>query len=562
MDESIIDWWAMSVGLFGGLALFLYGMEQMATALKAAAGERMKDILARLTTNRFMGALTGAFVTAVINSSSITTVLVVGFISAGLLSLSQSVGIIMGANIGSTVTAQLIAFQLDNMALLMIGFGFVLLVATRRESARHYGGMIMGLGLVFLGMTVMSEAMAPLRDYAPFLDFMATLSNPLPAILIAALFTGLIQSSAATTGIAIVMASQGLMNLETGIALAFGANIGTCATALLASIGKPREAVRAALVHVIFNIAGVLVWVGFIGQLAEWVQWLSPTRPDLSDAARLAAEVPRQIANAHTLFNIANTLLFIGLTRQLAWLVEWLVPDKPTGEDAFIVRPRYLDEELLTTPSLALDRVRLEILHMGDSVREMMRLIMPAILGGNRQTLREIELMDNDVDSLHAEIVTYLGKISRQSLTEHQTRALMALLAAANDLENIGDLIETNLVVLGRQRIDQGVSVSEPTREVLLDFHRAVSRALGAALQAVAQNNEIAARTVTAMKREISEIADSAAAHEARRLVAEEPKRIPAYTLEIEIIEKLQRIYYFAKRMAKTVATDALVENA
>ncbi|MTW22969.1 Na/Pi cotransporter family protein [Allochromatium palmeri] len=562
MDESMIDWWRMSVGLFGGLALFLYGMEQMATALKAAAGERMKDILARLTTNRFMGALTGAFVTAIINSSSITTVLVVGFISAGLMSLSQSVGVIMGANIGSTVTAQLIAFQLDNMALLMIGFGFVLLVATQRESARHYGGMIMGLGLVFLGMTVMSEAMAPLRDYEPFLDFMATLSNPLPAILIAALFTGLIQSSAATTGIAIVMASQGLMNLETGIALAFGANIGTCVTAMLASIGKPREAVRAALVHVIFNVAGVLVWVGFIGQLAEWVQWLSPMRPDLSGQARLAAEVPRQIANAHTLFNIANTLLFIGFTRQLAWLVEWLVPDKPAGEDAFIVRPRYLDEELLTTPSLALDRVRLEILHMGDSVREMMRLIMPAILGGNRQTLREIELMDNDVDTLHAEIVTYLGKISRQSLTEHQTRELMALLAAANDLENIGDLIETNLVVLGRERIDQGVSVSEPTRELLLDFHRTVSRALGTALQAVAQNNEIAARTVTAMKREISAIADSAAAHEARRLVAEEPKRIPAYTLEIDIIEKLQRIYYFAKRMAKTVEIDTLAENA
>jgi phosphate:Na+ symporter len=199
---------------------------------------------------------------------------------------------------------------------------------------------------------------------------------------------------------------------------------------------------------------------------------------------------------------------------------------------------------------------------MGDGVREMMRLIMPAILGGNRQTLREIELMDNDVDTLHAEIVTYLGKISRQSLTEHQTRELMALLAAANDLENIGDLIETNLVVLGRQRIDQGVSVSEPTRELLLDFHRTVSRALGTALQAVAQNNEIAARTVTAMKREISEIADSAAAHEARRLVAEEPKRIPAYTLEIDIIEKLQRIYYFAKRMAKTVETDTLAENA
>ena len=552
-----IDWWAMTVALCGGLALFLYGMEQMAAALKAAAGERMKDILARLTSNRFLGALTGAFVTAVINSSSITTVLVVGFISAGLLSLSQSVGIIMGANIGSTLTAQLIAFQLDNLALLMLGSGVLLHLTSRNETARQYGGLLLGLGLVFLGMTMMSEAMTPLRAYPPFLDFMATLRQPLLAMLIATIFTGLIQSSAATIGIAIVMASQGFMDLETGIALAFGANIGTCVTALLASIGKPRAAVRAALVHVIFNVAGVLVWIGLIGYLADWVQWLSPARPDLSGAERLAAEVPRQLANAHTLFNIANTLLFIGFTTQLARLVEWLVPERPASAEVERVRPRYLDEELLTTPALALDRVRLELLHMGERVREMMQAIMPAILGGNRQTLYDIEQMDDAVDLLHAEIVRYLGQISRQSLTEPQTHTLLALLAAANDLENIGDLIETNLVELGRARIDQGVSVSEPTREVLLNFHRTVSRALGTALQAVAQNNALAARAVTAMKPEISAIADSAAAHEARRLVAEEPKRIPAYTLEINIIEKLQRIYYFAKRMAKTVETAA-----
>lgn len=553
--QDSIDWWVMSVGMFGGLALFLSGMDQMASALKAVAGDRMKDILARLTTNRFMGAITGAFVTAVINSSSVTTVLVVGFISAGLMSLAQSVGVIMGANIGSTVTAQLIAFRIDNTALLMIGAGFTLLFAAKREYLRHYGGMLMGLGLVFFGMTVMSNAMAPLRTYQPFLDLMATMQSPFVGILVAAAFTGLIQSSAATTGIAIVMAGQGLVNLETGIALAFGANIGTCVTALLASIGKPREALRAALVHVIFNIAGVLIWVGFIHQLAELVQWISPHHPELVGRARLAAEVPRQIANAHTLFNVANTLLFIGLTGQFARLVEWLLPDKPLGEEAFIVQPKYLDAELLTTPSLALDRVRLEILHMGESVQEMMLRIMPAILTGNRQTLREIELMDNDVDSLHAEIVAYLGKISRETLTERQTRELLRLLEAANDLENVGDLIETNLVVLGRERIDQGVSVSQPTREVLLGFHQAVTRALGAALQAVAQNNEMAARAVTSMKQEISDIADSAAAHEARRLVAEEPNRIPAYTLEIDIIEKLKRIYYFAKRMAKTVET-------
>lgn len=558
--EASVDFWTMGMGLFGGLALFLFGMDQMADALKAVAGERMKDILGRLTTNRYMGALTGAFVTAVINSSSVTTVLVVGFISAGLMSLAQSVGVIMGANIGSTVTAQLIAFKVTKAALLMIGVGFTMLFASKNERMRQYGGMTMGLGLVFFGMGVMSDAMGPLRSYQPFLDLMAHMQNPLVGILVAAAFTGLIQSSAATTGIVIVMASQGFINLPTGIALAFGANIGTCVTALLASIGKPREAVRAAVVHILFNIAGVLVWVGLIGQLAEFVQWISPKYPGLVGTARIAAETPRQIANAHTLFNIANTMLFIGFTGQFARAAEWLVPDRPLGEEALIVRAKYLDDELLATPSLALDRVRLEILHMGERVQDMMERIMPAILSGNRETLQLVERMDDDVDMLHAQIIAYLGKISRLSLTEKQTGELIHLMEATNDLENIGDVIETNLIVLGNERIDEGVSISRPTREVLTNFHLAVNRAVKAAVQAVAQNNQLAARAVTSMKQEISHIADSAAAHQAQRLVAEEPNRIPAYTIEIDIIEKLKRIYYFAKRMAKTVETEEAPE--
>jgi phosphate:Na+ symporter len=489
-------------------------------------------------------------------------VLLVGFISAGLMSLAQSVGVIMGANIGSTVTAQLIAFKVTKAALLMIGVGFMMLFVSRRERIRQYGGMLMGLGLVFFGMSVMSDAMAPLRSYEPFLDVMQTMQNPLIGILVAALFTGLIQSSAATTGIVIVMASQGFVNLPTGIALAFGANIGTCATAGLAAIGKPREAVRAAVVHVLFNVAGVIVWVGLIDQLADFVRLISPKYPDLTGSARLAAEVPRQIANAHTMFNVANTILFIGFTGLFARAAEWLVPDRPLGEEELVVRAKYLDDELLATPSLALDRVRLEILHMGERVQDMMARIMPAILSGNKETLHDVERMDDDVDTLHAQIIAYLGKISRLSLTEAQTSELIRLMEAVNDLENIGDVIETNLVVLGHDRIEQGVSISQPTREVLTNFHVAVNRAVGAAVQAVAQKNELAARTVTSMKQEITRIADSAAAHQAQRLVAEEPNRIPAYAIEIDIIEKLKRIYYFAKRMAKTVDVVDLADAA
>jgi len=547
-----IDWVNMGMTLFGGLALFLFGMEQMADALKAVAGERMKIVLAKLTTNRFMGAATGAFVTAIIQSSSVTTVLVVGFITAGLMSLSQSIGVIMGANIGTTITAQIIAFKVTKAALLMVAVGFSMLFFSKQEKIKQYGGMLMGLGLVFFGMSVMSDAMSPLRSYQPFLDMMAHMENPIIGILVAAGFTGLIQSSSATTGIVIVMAAQGFITLEAGIALAFGANIGTCVTALLAAIGKPREALRAAVVHVLFNVFGVLLWVGLIPQLAAVVTWLSPLHPDLAGSSRLAAETPRQIANAHTIFNVANTIIFIGFTSQFARLVEWLVPDKPVAE-IILAQPKYLDEELLETPSLALDRARLEIGHMGDLVRKMLVQIMPAVIDGDRVMLKEVAKIDDEVDILHGHIVTYLGRVSQKALTEDQTIVLANLLAAANDLENIGDIIETDMVHHGNEGIDRHVSVSKETREVLRKLHDIVSISTELAIDAVMENDQRAAQEVIALKADISRLSESAAMHEARRLVAAEPNRLAAYTMEMDLIEKLKRIYYFAKRMAKAV---------
>jgi phosphate:Na+ symporter len=547
--------------LLGGLALFLFGMEQMADALKAVAGERMKVILAKLTTNRFMGAATGAFVTAIIQSSSVTTVLVVGFITAGLMSMAQSIGVIMGANIGTTITAQIVAFKVTKYALLMVAGGFGMLFFSKQEKIKQYGAMLMGLGLVFFGMSVMSDAMSPLRSYQPFLDLMTRMDNPLVGILVAAGFTALIQSSSATTGIVIVMATQGFISLEAGIALAFGANIGTCVTAMLAAIGKPREAVRAAVVHVLFNTFGVLLWVGLIPYLAEVVTWLSPAHPELSGTDKLAAEAPRQIANAHTVFNIANTFIFIGFTSQFARLVEKLVPDKPV-EEIIIAQPKYLDEELLETPSLALDRVRLEIGHMGDRVKAMLQDIMTAITTGDRMMLRNIAKIDDEVDILHGHIVTYLGRISQKELMEDQTRVLVNLMAATNDLENIGDIIETDMVYLGKEGIEAQVLISEETRGVLNKLHDVVSTTAELAIDAVMESDQRAAQEVIAMKPDISRLMESAALHETERLVAEEPNRLAAYSLEMDIIEKLKRIYYLAKRMAKTVAPEEVSEHA
>ncbi|RLJ20323.1 NAD+ kinase [bacterium endosymbiont of Escarpia laminata] len=550
------NWWDMSVRLLGGLALFLFGMEQMAGSLKLVAGERMKVVLARLTTNRFMGALTGAFVTAIIQSSSVTTVLVVGFISAGLMSMAQSIGVIMGANIGTTITAQIVAFKVTKYALLMVAVGFGTWFFSKQDKIRHYGNMLLGLGLIFFGMSLMSDAMFPLRSYQPFLDLMATMANPLIGILIAAAFTALIQSSSATTGIVIVMASQGFITLPAGIALAFGANIGTCVTAMLASIGKKREAIRAALVHVIFNIAGVLLWVAFIDYLADLVLFISPTSSELSGTAKLAADTPRQIANAHTIFNIANTLIFIGFIGAFGRLVERLVPDRPLEEEQ-ITRPRFLDEELLETPTLALDMARLEIDRAGQQVRKMLNQIMPALLGGDRKLLAEIGEMDDKVDVLHEQIVSYLGKLSGERLNQKQTETVLNLMSTINNLENLADLIETDLVGLGYKRLEENLQISPQTQRMLNHLHTQVSQAVELALQAVKLQDTNRADQVTGMKTTVQQLFDAATNHQATRLVADEPNRLQVYTLEVEIIEKLRRIYYFAKRIAKLVEESA-----
>ncbi len=550
-------WGDMVIQLLGGLALFLFGMEQMADALKSVAGKRMKNILARLTANRLMGAFTGAFITAVIQSSSVTTVLTVGFISAGLLSLAQSVCIIMGANIGTTITAQIIAFKVTEASMLMIALGFGMLFFMQQERIKLYGHILMGLGMIFFGMTIMSSAMQPLHDYPPFLELMTQMDNPLVSILVAALFTSLVQSSSATTGIIIVMASQGFITLPTGIALAFGANIGTCITAILAAIGKPREAVRAAAVHVLFNIFGVMIWIGLIDPLAELVTWLSPRYETLTGTARLAAETPRQIANAHTLFNIANTLIFIGFTGQFVRLVEWLIPDKPL-EESRIAAPEFLDDTLIDTPSLALDRTRFEIGRMGQQAQKMLAQIMPALFRGNHDSLRRIAAMDDAIDVTHGQVIVYLGQISKQPLTEAQTQEFTAFMEAANNLENIGDIIESDLAALGHKRIDEGVTISRKTRQVLSHLHEEVSKSVQLAVQAVTEGDPEAAQRVIRMKTAINRLADAAARHEAKRLVAEEPKRLQAYTIEMEAIEKLKRIYYFAKRMSRA----ALQEDA
>jgi phosphate:Na+ symporter len=546
-----VNWWNMGMQLFGGLAIFLFGMEQMAVALKKVAGDRMKTILAKLTTNRIMGLFTGAFVTAIIQSSSVTTVMLVGFVTAGLMSLSQAVGVILGADIGTTITAQIVAFKVTKYALFPVAIGFLLLFTGKSDKVKQNGALIMGLGFIFFGMGIMSTGMKPLRTYEPFIQLMQDVSHPVVGILIATAFTGLVQSSSATMGVVIALALQGLITLEAGIALALGANIGTCATAGLAAIGKPREAVRVAVAHVTFKILGVFLIVWFIPSFADLVRSISPVHSDLTGFDRLAAETPRQVANAHTIFNVGIAVLFLPFTSVFARFCEWIVPDKPFVEPT-VIKPKYLDIELLSTPPLALDRVRREIGRLGDHLEGMVEASLPAVLSGDEAQLHALAEMDSDVDILHGHIVKYLGQISTKELTNEQTREVMDLLQVTNNLEQIGDILETNMVKIGINRIEEGVVVSDETASIIARYHSKVFEALRSAIVAVREHDPEMALSVKDMKKSVADLAEETARHQIDRLVAKEPNRLQTFTREMEIIENLSRVYRLCRKIART----------
>ena len=547
-----IPWGIMGMRLFGGLALFLFGMDQMSEALKAVAGNRMKEFLGNLTNNRVTGLLTGAGITAVIQSSSVTTVMLVGFVTAGLMSLSQAIGVILGADIGTTITAQIVAFPVKKYALLLVTTGFVMLFVGRKEKIKHYGTLIMGLGLIFFGLAIMSDAMKPLRSYQPFIQLMQGVANPLVGILVATLFTALIQSSSATMGVVIVLAQQGLITLEGGIALALGANIGTCATAGLASIGKPREAVRVAVAHVTFKIVGVALIFFFIPHLAEFCRWISPAYPELTGIEKLAKETPRQVANAHTMFNVGIAFLFLPVTPLFARFCEWVVPDKPEEGDVLPVdfKPRYLDETLISTPPLALGRCRLEIGRLGERVVDMFSKVLPAVLTGSKENLQEIVEMDDEVDAMHGHIVLFLGKLSRTKLSDEQAEELMYLLQTADRFENIGDIMENNMVRVGTKRIDENINISKSTMKIINIYHRQVARALLDTVKIVVNEDVDAIKRVRGTKGKIASLALETAEHGIERLTADAPNRLKTYTRERETIDHIDRIYRLCRRIA------------
>jgi phosphate:Na+ symporter len=422
--------------------------------------------------------------------------------------------------------------------------------------------MIMGIGLVFYGMGLMSDAMVPLRSYPPFLEILESLERPLAGILAGALFTAIVQSSAATVGIAIAMASEGLLALPAGIALALGANIGTAVTTALMGILSARstEAVRASVVHVTFNIIGTLIWLPLIWLLVDMAVWISPSSPELDGVARAAADVPRQIANANTLFNVINTLLFIGFTGWFAKLAERLVAERipPAG---IIVEPEFLEKAALAVPSVALQQVRLELGRMGAITLGMLQDVVPALRDRDIKHLEDIARRDDEVDILEAEILNYLGKLRRGTLTEQEGLEFQGLMTATDNMENLADVIETDIVALARKMAEVQSAPGDETRRMLRELHTSVVKSVELAVQAVRDNDQQAAESVLIMKDTLREQSEQLLARKATRLMADDPDYLTLVRMEMSFVDQMRRIYTLAKRIARVVLPPVLAQR-
>jgi phosphate:Na+ symporter len=528
-----VNWLTLIVLLLGGLALFLHGMNVMTDGLKAAAGNRMKSFLKTMTRNRWTSLLAGTGITAVIQSSSVTTVLAVGFVSAGLLSFQSTLGVILGANLGTTITAQIIAFKITSASWVMIASGYLFRVIFSHKSYKEFGTIILGLGMVFLGMTVMSEATEPLKTYAPFIELMKGLNNYLLAILIGTIFTAIVQSSSATTGVVIVLASQGLVSVEGGIALILGANIGTCVTAVLSALGKPREAMRVAIAHVFFKVAGVLIWIGFIDQLKEIVEIISE------------GNQARQIANAHTLFNAANTLIFIGLVNPVSKLISWLIPERTEQKVLFPELHSYFLED----KSMALDLANQAIVKLGKRTLKIIDRGIKTATTGLAAELAGLRRKDVAVDKGHAEILTFLQQIHRMTLTEDEALRLEMQIEAVNVLETAADLITTDLVEAAQHRIEKGFQSSETTLKMLTNLYQVAADAFALALDEYKGKNtpEKEALNKEAFKNQLQEVRT----YLAKRLTEKDEMRISIYRFESEILEVIRRLHSLSRRLER-----------
>lgn len=442
--------------LLGGLGLFLYGMKLMGDGLEMAAGSRLKKIVEKLTRNKYMGALVGLIVTMVIQSSSSTTVMVVGFVNAGLMTLAQATGVIMGANIGTTVTGLLIAIKLNDLAPIAIFIGVVMIMFIKKTSYKHVGQIIAGFGILFMGMTNMGDALAPLSESQMFKDMMSTFSNPLIGVLIGLVFTAIIQSSSASVGVLMALAGQGVVPIESAVFVIFGQNIGTCVTAVLSCIGTNRTAKRTATVHLLFNIIGATLFI-CISLFTPFISWVKMAAPD---------NILMQISIVHITFNVVTTAILLPLSDYLVKLACIVIPGEDEKREAKSLK--FLDARILKTPPIAVAQVLKEVARMGDLARKNYLMAMDMLFTGNVEKMEELEDNEEVLNFLNTNITEYLVKINSLELEDNDRKLVGALFHVVSDFERIGDHGEN----IAEQAIQLQTTKTTFSEQALQELHQ------------------------------------------------------------------------------------------
>lgn len=529
----------IGISLIAGLGMFLYGMNVMGDGLQKAAGEKLKKIIEMLTTNRIMGVLVGAVVTGIIQSSSATTVMTVGFVNAGIMTLKQAIGIIMGANIGTTVTAQLVSFSIEKYAPIAIGVGVLFWLFSKNTTVKNFSEILIGFGILFVGMNFMKAAAAPVSEMQSVHNAMLYLSkNPLLGVLAGFMITGTIQSSSASIGILIVLASQGVLPITAALPVLYGDNIGTCVTSLLSTIGASRNSKRTALMHLCFNVIGTILFIVVLSRpIISIVEKVDPTN------------IPRQIANAHTLFNLVNVIILLPFSNYIVKLAYRLVPLNEEEEDERIASTKFLDDRMLETPSIALSNTVDEIIRMASRSTRSLNYAYDSIKSGSKEIRDKSFDYEKIVNSLQYDITNFLFKLTTRNLSDAERIKTDVLFHIVNDIERVGDHSE-NIAEISQELAEKKVVFSDNAIKELDQIFDMASSNFYDSITAIKTNDFELADMVAQREKKVDALEQSARNSHMARL-HDGSCSVEAGIYYLDIISNLERISDHSKNIVE-----------
>lgn len=520
-------------GIFGGLGLFLYGMKLMSDGLENVAGEKLKGILEKITSNKVIGVLVGTIVTAIIQSSSATTVMVVSFVNAGLMTLTQATGVILGSNIGTTITAQMVSFNLEVIAPIFIGVGAIVMMSAKKKRIKDLAYIALGFGILFMGMGLMSSSLKPISNLQIFNDFISVIGkNHFLGVLVGLTMTAILQSSSATTGILVALANSGNIDMNVAFPIILGCNIGTCVTAILAGLTANRTAKKAALLHLLFNIFGTVLFLPFSDKVVTFVNYLTPDN------------VARQVANAHTIFNVVITIFILPISKYFVMLVNHILLDDEGKESCGAI---YLDKKLLETPIVASGQVIKETIRMANKAKNNLELAMEVFLNWNEEKMKKVYANESIINTLERDITEYLIELSQHNLPEENAKLVSQAYHTINDIERIGDHAE-NIVELAIQKYENNITLSYDGYKEVRQLFEVTLRSITIAIESF-KSNEISDDEVEKVEEEIDSLEKQFRENNINRLSAK-TCLADAGIMFFDLLSNLERIGDHANNIA------------